>query len=139
MPGVSRTTTGIALLAGGAAWLLRRQLHPGIEAGIWAACVLVPLSALLAFSGCTLQGLRRVPQSQLPQLLLRPVLFGGGGVVVGSGLGVQLCAGGGGALNAVATAVALGVSLFLLRRAAPSGALAAAPAFGTPARVRPVP
>src|SRR5205809_794312 len=64
---VSRTTTGIALLAGGAAWLLRRQLHPGIEGGIWAACVLVPLTALLAFSGCTLQGFRRVPQSHLSQ------------------------------------------------------------------------
>src|SRR5207237_843661 len=73
---VSRTTTGIALLAGGAAWLLRRQLHPGIEGGIWAACVLVPLTALLAFSGCTLQGFRRVPQSQLPQPLRRPWPWG---------------------------------------------------------------
>ena len=135
---VSRTTTGIALLAGGAAWLLRRQLHPGIEGGIWAACVLVPLTALLAFSGCTLQGFRRVPQSQLPQLLLRPVLFGGGVVLVGSGLGIPLGAGGAVALNALATAVALGVSLFFLRRAAPASALAATPAFDTATWMRTV-
>src|SRR2546422_6128669 len=117
---VSRTTTGIALLAGGAAWLLRRQLHPGIEAGIWAACVLVPLSALLAFSGCTLQGLRRVPQSQLPQLLLRPVFVGGGALPVGIALRVPPGAGGAGGLNAVATAGAFGVSLLPLRPAAPA-------------------
>jgi O-antigen/teichoic acid export membrane protein len=126
---VSRTTTLIALLAGAAAWLLRQQLHPGIEGGIWAACVLVPLTALLAFSGCTLQGLRRVPQSQLPQLVLRPVLFGAGIVLVGSGLGMRLGAGGAVALNAVATAVALAVSLVLLRRAAPASAIVAPPVF----------
>src|SRR5436309_1491242 len=116
---VSRTATGVAVGAGLVAWLLRRHLHPGIEGGIWAACLLVPLTALLVLTSSTLQGFRRVPQAQLPQLLVRPVLFGAGIVLVGSSLG----AGGAVALNAAATAVALGVSLILLRRAVPESAL----------------
>src|SRR5204862_4185934 len=117
------------LLAGIAAWLLRRSLHPGIEGGIWAASVLVPVTALLAYSSSTLQGFRRVPQAQLPQQVLRPVLFGIGVVLVTVGLGAQLAAGQAVALNAAATAVALGVSLFLLSRAAPPTAVAATPEF----------
>src|SRR3989449_344169 len=123
----SRTATGVAVGVGLVAWLLRPDLHPGIEGGIWAACALVPLTALLVFTGSTLQGFRRVPQAQLPQLLLRPALFGVGIVLVGSRLG----AGGAVALNAAATAVALGVSLVLLRRAVPATALATSPAFET--------
>lgn len=122
---VSRTATGVAVGVGLVAWLLRPYLHPGIEGGIWAACALVPLTALLGFTSSTLQGFRRVPQAQLPQLLLRPVLFGVGIVLVGS----RLSAGGAVALNAAATAVALGVSLVLLRRAVPATALATSPAF----------
>jgi O-antigen/teichoic acid export membrane protein len=129
--------TGIALAAGVAAWLLRGHLHPGIEGGIWAAAALVPFSALLMFSSSTLQALRRVPEAQLPQQLLRPVLFGVGIVVVGA-LGLKLGAGGAVGLNATATAVALGVSLFLLRRAAPPRAVAATPAFETAAWMRAV-
>ncbi len=125
---VTRTAIGVALLAGGAAWLFRHHLHPGIQGGIWAASALVPLSALLLFSGSTLQGFRQVPQAQLPQVLLRPVLFGVGIVLVGAA-GVQLEAGSAVALNAGATAVALGASLFLLRRAAPASAIAAPPEF----------
>src|SRR5439155_1624412 len=68
------------------------------------------------------------PQAQLPQVLLRPVLFGVGIVLVGAA-GVQLEAGSAVALNAGATAVALGASLFLLRRAAPASAIAAPPEF----------
>ncbi len=126
---VSRTATGVALLGGVAAWLLRRSLHPGIEGGIWAAAALVPVSALLGYSASTLQGFRRVPQAQLPQQVLRPVLFGVGIVLVTVGFGVQLAAGQAVALNAAATAVALGVSLFLLSRAAPATAVAATPEF----------
>jgi len=126
---VSRTATGVALLGGVVAWLLRRNLHAGIEGGIWAACALVPISALLLFTSSTLQGLRRVPQAQLPQLLLRPVLFGIGIALASAGLGVQLAAGQAVALNAAATAVALGVSLFLLAHAAPATAVAATPEF----------
>ncbi len=124
---VSRTATGVAVGVGLVAWLLRPYLHPGIEGGIWAACALVPLTALLGFTSSTLQGFRRVPQAQLPQLLLRPVLFGVGIVLVGS----RLSAGAAVALNAAATAVALGVSVVLLRGAVPATAHAALPAFET--------
>jgi len=126
---VSRTATGVALGGGLVAWLLRRHLHPGIEGGIWAACVLVPLTALLAFTSSALQGFRRVPQAQVPQLLLRPALFGVGIVIVASVLNVPLGGGGAVALNAAATALALGVSVVLLRRAAPASAVTAVAAF----------
>jgi len=128
---VSRTATGVALGAGVLAWLFLRHVHAGIEGGSWMACLLVPLTASLAFSSGALQGFRRVPQAQLPQMLLRPVLFGIGIVVAGSGLGVDLGAGEAVALNAAATAAALGVSLRLLRRAVPASSPGAAPAFDT--------
>lgn len=128
---VGGTATGVALVAGLTAWLLRRHLHTGIEGGIWAASVLVPLSALLLFSSSALQGLRQVPQAQLPPLVLRPVLFGVAIVLAGSGLGLELGVGAAVALNAAATAVALGLSLYLLGRSVPPSALAAAPAFDT--------
>ena len=126
---VAATATGGALIAGLSAWLLRSHLPSGTAQGLLAACVLVPLSALLLFSGSVLQGFRRVPQAQLPGQLLRPVLFGGGVLLAGSGLGLGLGANGAIAINAAATAVALGVSLLLLRSAVPASVSAATPAF----------
>jgi O-antigen/teichoic acid export membrane protein len=92
---------------------------------------LVPLSALLLFSSSVLQGLRRVPQAQLPSLLLRPVLFGLGMVLATSGLGLAVGTGGAVAINTGATAVALCLSLVLLGRAVPPRAVTAPPAFDT--------
>jgi len=69
---VTATATGVALVAGLTAWLLRSYLPSGTAQGVLAAAVLVPLSALLLFSGSVLQGFRRVPQAQLPAQLLRP-------------------------------------------------------------------
>jgi O-antigen/teichoic acid export membrane protein len=126
---VGGTATGIAIIAGVVAWLLRDRMPPGAEQAVLAACVLVPLSALLLFNGSALQGFQRIPQAQLQQLLLRPVLFGVGIVLVTSGLRLELGTGGAIAINALATAVALGVSLLLLSRARPG--VAAAPAFDT--------
>ena len=128
---VAGTATAVALVAGLTAWLLRRHLQPGIEGGIWTATMLVPLSALLLFSSSALQGFRQVPQAQLPQLVLRPVVFGVAIVLTGSGLGLQLGAGSAVALNATATAVALVVSLVLLGRAVPASVVAAAPVLDT--------
>jgi O-antigen/teichoic acid export membrane protein len=126
---VGGTATGVALVAGLAAWLLLRGRHPGMDGSIWAASMLVPLSALLLFSSSALQAFRQVAQAQLPQLLLRPVLFGMAILFVGSGLGVELGTGGALALNAAATGVALGVSLFLFGRAIPATTATVAPVF----------
>jgi len=128
---VAGTATGVALIAALTAWLLRAHLPAETGGGIWAAGVLVPLSALLLFSGSALQGFRRVPQAQLPQLLLRPVLFGVGIVLAGPVFGFELGAGGAVAINATATALALGVSLSLLARATAARAKAAAPMLAT--------
>jgi len=73
---VATSTTAVALVAALAAWLLQPRLHAGIGGGVWAAGVLVPLTALLAFTSSSLQGFSKVPQAQLPTLVLRPVLFG---------------------------------------------------------------
>lgn len=126
---VGGTAMSIALIAAVAVWAIRAQLPAGMAQAIWAACALVPLSALLLFSASALQGFRRVPQAQLPSQVLRPFLFAGGVLLTGSALGVGISAGGAVALNAAATAVALGVSLVLLSRAIPARALAAVPAY----------
>ena len=117
---VGWTAALLAVTAGAIAWLLRGHLPAGIADAIWAAMLLLPLTACLAFSSSILQALRRVPQAQLPQVLLRPVLFGAAILVTVTVLGKQPGAGSAVALNAVATVIALGVSLFLLRRALPS-------------------
>jgi len=127
--GVGATATSIALIAAVAVWAVRAQLPAGMAQAIWAACALVPLSALLLFSGSALQGFRRVPQAQLPSQVLRPVLFTGGVLLAGSALSMGMSPGGAVALNAAATAVALGVSLLLLSRAIPARVAAAAPAY----------
>jgi len=127
---VGGTATAVAVAVGLGAWLLRPHLHAGAEGGLWPAAVLVPLSALLLFSSSALQGLRRVPQSQLPPLVLRPLVFGVG-ILLASGIGLGLGVGAAVALNAAATAVSLGLSLYLLRRAVPTSAVAADPAFDT--------
>ena len=130
---VGRVATVVALVAALAAWLLRRHLPAGVDAlEIWAAAALVPLTALLMFGGSVLQGFRRIPQAQLPSLLLRPLLFGAGVLLLRPGLGWSLDVGHAVALNAIATAVALGVSLLLATRAVPPSTAAAAPAFDTP-------
>ncbi len=136
---VGRMATVVGLFAGLAAWLLRRHLPAGVDAGeIWAAAAMVPLTALMMFSGSVLQGFRRIPQSQLPSLLLRPLLFGAGVLLIGPTLGHSIDVGGAVALNAVATAVALSVSLFLVARAVPPNAATAAREFETPVWTRAV-
>src|SRR6266511_781206 len=60
----------IALVGGGAAWIWRAHLPAGLAETILAAMVLMPLTALLAYSSSILQALRRVPQAQLPQVVL---------------------------------------------------------------------
>jgi O-antigen/teichoic acid export membrane protein len=129
---VSRTATGVAFVAALLALLLRHRLASGIGGEeIWAAAVLVPLTALLTFSGSVLQGFRKIPQSQLPTLVLRPVLFGTAIVLVQYSFGMALSAGLALALNAAGTAVALGVSLSFLRHAVPASASAAPATFET--------
>jgi len=119
----------IALVGGGAAWLWRAHLPAGIADTILAAMVLMPVTALLAYSSSILQALRRVPQAQLPPVVLRPVLFGGAILVTVSVFNLQLGAGGAVALNAAATLIAFALSLFLLANALPAAVKDAAPLF----------
>jgi len=119
----------IALVGGGAAWIWRAHLPAGLAETILAAMVLMPLTALLAYSSSILQALRRVPQAQLPQVVLRPVLFGGAILVMVSVFNLQLGAGSAVALNAGATVIALALSLFLLANAVPATVKDAAPVF----------
>ncbi|HEX9349020.1 MAG TPA: oligosaccharide flippase family protein [Gemmatimonadales bacterium] len=116
---VAWTAGSIALIGGSVAWLWRAHLPAGASDTILAAMVLMPLTALLSYSSSILQGLRRVPQAQLPQAVLRPVLFGAALLVMVSVLNRQPSAGSAVALNAFATVIAFGLSLFLVARAVP--------------------
>lgn len=128
---VGTSATALAITAALATWALRRHIPEGTGGAVWAACALMLLTALLLFSGSALQGFRRVPQAQLPSMVLRPVLFGLGILLAASGFGLDIGAGGAVAVNAGATAIALAVSLFLLDRAVPANLGTTAPVFET--------
>ena len=129
---VLRAAVGVALVGVLAAVLFHRHLPEGLgRNAIIISAILVPLTALLLLSSASLQGFRRVPQSQLPPLLFRPLLFGAGVLLVGPLLGRTLSVGSAVGLNAAATAVALLVSLSLLARAVPASASAATPEYET--------
>lgn len=67
-------------IVGMLAWRIYQGLP--VEPLFWAACALLPLTALMMYMANVLQGFRRVPASQVPTLVLRPVLFGLGALSV---------------------------------------------------------
>ena len=136
---VARVAIVVAVVAALGVWLFRSHLPDTVGGlAIGGAAFLVPLTALMMFGGSVLQGFQRVPQSQLPPLLLRPAVFGAGVLLATLGLGRTLDVGAAITLNAFATAVALAASLFFVLRALPPGARHAAPAFEKPVWTRAV-
>ena len=69
------------------------RLTPGETSAYLLACALLPITALLTFKSSVLQGLTRVVQAQAPGMLIRPLLFGLGVLVLAAGFGVRMTAG----------------------------------------------
>ena len=121
----------IGLAAAGALTihLLRDSLAPATVTSGLLACALMPVTALLVLSGAMLQGLKEAVRAQAPNVVLRPLLFL---LIVGTillasdaraGAPMAMLA------NLAATAIALGVSTWFLRRQTPSAARSAVPAY----------
>ena len=99
------------------------------RATIVAACVLLPISALLQLKAGALQGLKRVVAAQGPSLVLRPVLFGAGLLLAWRVAGASLGATAAVWCQVVATGVALLASTWYLRRSLPREARVAQPSY----------
>jgi len=86
------TSFGVAAIGAIVVWILSKHLSAGVAASLWAVCALLPASAMLEFKARCLQAFKKVPESQAPSLLLRPVLFGTGVAITTYGFHVPLSA-----------------------------------------------
>jgi len=102
---------GAALIA-----LLRDRLDPGLHGALLAACVLLVPATLLQLDLNLLQGLRRVYETRVPNLIVRPLLFAIALWLATSLFGAPVTAVTGVLANAVGTTVALALSVWLLYR-----------------------
>ncbi len=65
----------VTLIAGGVAWLLRKQLEPGILPALWAAFAMLPMLTLFNLNAMALQGFKYVVLSKIPAVLIRSPLL----------------------------------------------------------------
>lgn len=66
---------GLALLAGFVVWGFAGRLEQQISTTIWVALIILPFLAFIRLRQGGIQGLGRVVEAQLPQLLILPALF----------------------------------------------------------------
>ena len=119
----------LAVIGAGTAWLLHSRAEPlQLETFLWAL-PLIPLIALGNIRGAALQGLKRVVQGQLPEMVLRPgflLLLAGAALFFGT-----LSPSSAMASHALAAGLAYAVGAVLLKRHLPTQATAAAPGYET--------
>jgi O-antigen/teichoic acid export membrane protein len=99
---VQTASLAAALVGAALVWFLTGGGADPAATGFWAACALLPLTAIMQFKASCLQGFKRIRAAQAPTLVLRPLLFGAGLAVATYGFGVTLNAAGAIALNIVA-------------------------------------
>jgi O-antigen/teichoic acid export membrane protein len=81
---------GAAAVGAALVWLLTGGGANPAATSFWAACALLPVTAITQFKASCLQGFKRVRAAQAPVLVLRPLLFGVGLAVATYGFGVRL-------------------------------------------------
>jgi O-antigen/teichoic acid export membrane protein len=118
----------ISVLAGVTTWLLNGQEVTTTVVEFWVGYTVIPLYALSRTRAATIMGLRYVVWSQLPESIVRPVLFLG--LVVAAQLSLKpftptdaLI------LTSMAASAAFLLGAYLLHRAAPSQVRRATPAY----------
>lgn len=72
--GLTSVLASLALVS--AVWLARGRLDARDLSPLWIVCLLLPPTALLVMQAGCLQGFHRVRAAQVPNTVLRPVLFG---------------------------------------------------------------
>lgn len=118
-------TVLLAVVLWAAAGLFEQRMVPAL----WVALVLIPISALTRVRQAAVQGLGYVVVAQIPEALLRPLLFisllGGGYVILGNGMTAPLAL----VLSLVAALIALLIESFILQRRLPQPVAQAAPIY----------
>lgn len=66
---------GIALISAGIAWIFTKGGSSQMTIVFWIAIVMLPFVTLTRLWQSTLQGLKHIVVGQLPEMLIRPVLF----------------------------------------------------------------
>ena len=121
----------VAVMGGLIVWLIRSAIAPELATSLWAACVLLPVTGLTLVNASCLQGFKRVPQSQAPNAVMRPVLFGAGVAIAAYGFGVTLNAPRAIGLNLLASIPVLLLTMKFLRGVTPAEARDATPRYET--------
>lgn len=123
------TSVGLSLLAATAAWFFGRSLEPQMLFAFLVAMSLPPLTVLIYVRQAAMRGLQRVVVGQLPETLIRPLLFlaliGGAFLLLGENLGAAGAVG----LSAAAAMVALLIGTRLLRKTIPQAVTRAHPIY----------
>lgn len=126
---VLATSVGLSLLAATVAWFFGRSLDSQMLSAFLVAMGLLPLAALIYIQQATMRGLQRVVVGQLPEALIRPLLFLILIGIVYPLLGEDLGAAGAVGLSVAAAAVAFLIGARLLRKSLPRAATQAYPTY----------
>ncbi len=126
---VLTTSIGLALVAGGVVWILESQLATTNLVTFWVALLILPLLAVMRVKQSAVQGLNKVVRSQVPELVILPLALVLLLAVTYVLPGVRLTATFAMGLNVLATAIALGASIYFLRRTVPEAAEKAEPHY----------
>lgn len=128
---VRLTSLGVAAIGAVIVWIIARHLAAGVAASLWAACALLPMSAMLDFKARCVHAFKKIPESLAPTMLLRPLVFGIGVALATYAFGVKLSAPAAIGLNLIGTVVAFVVIAGYLRAALPTEVGAAVPSYET--------
>ena len=126
----------VAVVGAVVVWLVAGYDANRSPASLWTACALLPATAILQFKAGCLQGFKQIRESQGPTMLLRPLLFGAGVLLITYGSGAKLSAAGALGINLLAAFLAIVLIGKFLRAAVPAEARQAVPAFDTKNWVR---
>ena len=122
---------GVSAIGAIVIWIIARRTGSIVAASLWAACALLPVTALVEFRARCVQGFKLVAQSLAPSLLLRPALFGLSVAIATLAFRVTLTAPWAISLNLSAASIALLVITRSLRAATPIEVRNAAPLYDT--------
>lgn len=125
------TSLGVAAVAAIVVWIIAGHVGGGEAASLWAACALLPATSMMDFKARCLHAFHRIPESQVPPLLLRPVLFGIGVALVTYVFHIELSAPAAIGLNLASALVAFFVLTMYLRAAVPVETRAAVASYET--------
>ncbi|HEY2855849.1 MAG TPA: oligosaccharide flippase family protein [Gemmatimonadaceae bacterium] len=128
---VGVTSFSVAAVSALVVWASARALGVGTVSSLWAACALLPVTALLDFRSRCVQAFKKVPESQAPSLLMRPMVFGIGVALATYVFGIRLSAAEAIALNLLGALLAFLLCDHFLRATVPAEVAQAAPEYET--------